>query len=140
MIICIKLNVRFALSEESIGTFDICWRNNKKIHKNCRGVIQKETVILKRTMQRLYLPQRQKSCVILFILYKWKRSFAVYRYTSYCVRYRSYLGAAYLIIAVKALLWDWSFFLSYFNQCLSPYVNTKQYSQHCRGIVSLCCR
>ena len=44
----------------------------------------------------------------------------------FSLRYRSKLGAVYLIIAVEALPWDWSFFLSYFNQYLSHYVNTKQ--------------
>lgn len=42
----------------------------------------------------------------------------------------------YLIIAVEALPWDWSFFLSYFNQYLSHYVNTKQSSQHRGGAAS----
>lgn len=48
----------------------------------------------------------------------------------------SYLDAAHLIIAAKALPWDRSFFLSYFNQYLSHNVNTKQPSaeEHSRTL------
>lgn len=50
----------------------------------------------------------------------------------FCEKARAVRGAVYSVVAVEALLWDWSFFLSYFNQYLL-YINTEQFLQASNG-------